>query len=77
MLNNQNETAEEGYLSDNNLATKLSVSPSWVRKQRHLRNKGEDHSLTIDAIYVGSSPRYKASEVNQWLDNLTTQPKGK
>jgi len=64
------ETTIEDYLSDNDVAKKISVSSSWLRKQRHLRNKGEQHALDVDAIYIGNSPRYKASEINRWLNEL-------
>lgn len=61
---------KDQYLTDKAIAHILNVSPSWVRKQRHLRRKGEEHFLTIDAIYIGSSPRYLASEMHAWLENL-------
>ena len=60
------------YLSDKDIAGMLSVSPSWVRKQRHLRNKGEDHSLTVDPIYIGSSPRYLDTQIQEWLKEIST-----
>ncbi len=76
MFENYNPTNENAYLNDASLAEYIDVSPSWVRKQRYLRKKGEDHSLTVDAIYIGNSPRYKASEINKWLEALATTNKG-
>jgi len=73
MNNNTNVSAERGnqqFLSDKDLAQILSVSPSWVRKQRHLRNKGEKHTLEINEVYIGSSPRYLASDLSAWLEGL-------
>ena len=58
------------YLSDKDLAELVRMSPSWVRKQRHLRFKGENHSLTIEPIYIGSSPRYLNTTVQEWLKGL-------
>ena len=69
MLEN-NQTASETYLRDIEVAKLLNVSRGWVRKQRHLRRRKKEHSLNIDAIYIGRSPRYKASEINQWLNEL-------
>ncbi len=59
------------YLSDKDIAEMLSVSPSWVRKQRHLRGKGESHSLTVDPIYIGSSPRYMVTQIQEWLKEIS------
>jgi hypothetical protein len=66
----QNECHSEIYLSDKDLAKILGLSPSWCRRQRYLRDKGDPHVLTIEAVYVGSSPRYKHSDVKSWLDTL-------
>lgn len=60
----------EQFLSDKDIAQILSVSPSWVRKQRHLRNKDGDHIFKVDAIYIGTSPRYLASDLFAWLEGL-------
>ncbi len=58
------------FLRDKDLANILNVSSSWIRKERRLRNLGQDHVLTIDAAYVGSAPRYKKSDVDGWLATL-------
>ncbi len=67
-------TVDEGerphLLTDKEIAKTLNVSTSWVRKERHLRHAGQTHSLTIDPIYVGSSPRYRSDEFSAWLENL-------
>jgi hypothetical protein len=63
-------SSESQYFSDNDIASLLSVSSSWVRKQRHLRQKGKEHNLTIDPVYIGNSLRYKCSEVSSWLATL-------
>ena len=73
MFENYNPTNENAYLNDASLAEYIDVSPSWVRKQRYLRKKGEDHFLTVDAIYIGNSPRYKTSEIFNWLQSLATK----
>lgn len=65
--------AEDGigtYLSDQDIAKILRLSPAWVRKQRHLRNGGESHVLSINPVYIGSSPRYRLADFNQWLESM-------
>lgn len=61
------------YLSDKDLAELVRMSPSWVRKQRMLRNRGENHSLTVDPIYIGNSPRYLIAEIRNWLKGLSVE----
>lgn len=58
------------FLSDKDLAEVLGMSQSWIRKQRYLRAKEEDHILTIDPIYLGRSPRYRASSFYKWMAAL-------
>ena len=60
----------EVYFSDKRIADMLSVSSSWVRKQRYLRNKGEDSLFPLDPTYRGASPRYKSSDVLSWISGL-------
>ena len=62
------------YESDKCLARRLGFSPSWVRKQRWLRRKGEDHVLTVDPVLFGGSPRYRLSDIKEWLDGLEVTP---
>ena len=57
-------------LDDGDIASRLSVSRSWVRKQRFLRNHNQDHILKIDPIYIGSMPRYRESDVTNWLSSI-------
>jgi hypothetical protein len=58
------------YLSDQDVAKILRLSPAWVRKQRYLRSGGESHVLSIDPVYIGSSPRYRLADFNKWLVSL-------
>jgi len=57
-------------LTDGDIASQLNVSRGWVRKQRFLRNHKQDHFLKIDPIYIGSMPRYRESDVTNWLKNI-------
>lgn len=58
------------YLSDQDVAKILRLSPAWVRKQRYLRSGGESHVLSINPVYIGSSPRYRLADFNEWLAGL-------
>lgn len=58
------------YLSDQDIANILRLSTAWVRKQRHLRNRSEDHVLSIDPVYIGSSPRYRFTDFSEWQASL-------
>jgi predicted DNA-binding transcriptional regulator AlpA len=53
--------------ADSDLAARLRISRSWIRKQRMYRKNGLPHCLTIDPVMIGSAPRYKASDVETWL----------
>ena len=55
---------------DSKLAELLSLSYSWVRKQRWMRRGSQPHVLTIDPIMIGSAPRYRVSDVEAWLASL-------
>ena len=60
-------------LNDRDIAQSLSISTSWVRKQRFLRRKGENHFLTIDPVMIGSVPRYWREDFENWLVSLGDQ----
>jgi len=57
-------------LNDQAIAKAASMSPSWVRVQRHLRKRGKPHTLTIDPVMIGSSPRYRTKDVEAWIASL-------
>ena len=58
-------------LGDKELARLLSMSTSYVRKQRWLRRHGQPHIMILDPIMLGTSPRYRRSDVQAWLESLT------
>ena len=60
----------EALLSDEQVASLLNLSVAWLRKQRHLRKKGEGHVFAVEPVFVGSKPRYRAAEVHAWLNSL-------
>ena len=57
-------------LNDRELAKITSMSSGWVRNQRWRRKHGEDHALIIDAVMIGSTPRYRHCDVMAWVDGL-------
>lgn len=60
-------------ICDKEVARLIGMSPSWVRVQRWKRRNGEDHTFTIDPILIGSSPRYRAEQIDTWITSLDTE----
>ena len=67
------QNAKPQFFNDKEVARKLSLSPSWVRVQRHKRAKGLPHILTIDPRYIGRCPRYLASEVEEFVAGIAAK----
>ncbi len=63
-------------ISDADIADMLGMSRSWVRKERFNRRRGLPHTLTIDPVMIGSTPRYRQSEVMDWVASLENEPSG-
>ena len=61
-------------ISDADIAGMLGMSRSWVRKERLNRRCGLPHTLTIDPVMIGSTPRYRQSEVMDWVASLENEP---
>jgi hypothetical protein len=57
-------------LNDADIALTLSMSRSWVRGQRSDRKHGLPHTLKIDPVMIGSSPRYLVSDVEGFIEGL-------
>ena len=55
------------FVTDPWLANQLQMAVATIRSQRFKRRHGQKHWLTIDAVYVGSKPRYRRSEAIEWL----------
>lgn len=58
------------FYSDKDVARILSMSPAWVRGQRHKRRHGLPHILDLQPRYIGSSPRYVVREVEAFIEAL-------
>lgn len=54
-------------MDDGAIAQCLKVSKSCIRGQRHRRRNGLDHWFTVDPLYIGTCPRYLATEFRAWL----------
>lgn len=57
-------------LCDKDVASLVRMSPSWVRVQRHKRKAGKEHSLAVDAVMIGTTPRYRKEDIDAWLNSL-------
>ena len=60
-------------ISDADIAGMLGMSRSWVRKERFNRRRHLPHTLTIDPVMIGSAPRYRRSEVMDWVASLENE----
>ncbi len=63
------ETTPEFY-NDRDIARLLGMSPGWVRTQRYFRRHGRCHALAIDPVQLGTSPRYRREDVEEWIAAL-------
>ena len=61
---------EPAFLNDKDIARRLNLSPSWVRGQRHRRAHGLPHIFDLQPRYIGSCPRYVASEVDAFINTV-------
>jgi hypothetical protein len=64
------QTKSTLFLSDKDIASELRMSVSWVRKQRWLRRHGREHVFTVDPVLIGSTPRYRHSDIQTWMEGL-------
>lgn len=62
--------SKQTLLNDKEISQRLSMSLSWVRQQRWKRRQGQDHVFGVDPVMLGASPRYRQSEVTQWMESL-------
>lgn len=58
------------FITDREIAEKLGLTTSWVKKQRYLRKKDEPHQMQIDPIYIGNQPRYRLEDFQNWVSNI-------
>jgi hypothetical protein len=69
---NDETPAQPLFIGAADIAAMLGMSPSWVRGQRYKRRHGLPHILTVDAVMICSSPRYRREEILTWIDSLTS-----
>jgi hypothetical protein len=72
-LNNRSQIPN--LINDASFASMLSMSTSWIRGERSKRLKGKDHTLEIDPVMIGSSPRYLISDVEAFIASLVSANK--
>ena len=56
-------------IGDAEIAQLVSLSRSWVRKQRWSRRHGHPHAFDIDPVMIGSVPRYRLRDVLTWIES--------
>jgi hypothetical protein len=62
-------------LDDVGVARLLRMAPATIRVQRFRRRRNLPHWLRIDPIYVGSRPRYRQTDVAEWMTTIGSEPK--
>ena len=70
MLDDPPDQGSGRLVDDACVAGLLSMSRSWVRKQRFLRRRGRPHVFDIDPVMIGSVPRYRLEDVLAWIRAL-------
>ena len=63
-------------IDDAEIARLLSISRSWVRKQRFNRRHGLPHVFDLDPVLIGSVPRYRFEDVLAWIDAREPERRG-
>ena len=58
------------FLNDTAVAETMCMSKSWVRVERHKRRNGLPHTLNIDPVMIGTSPRYRIEDVEAFIKGL-------
>jgi len=58
-------------LNDKICARIVCMSPSWMRAERRKRKHGLPHTLNIDPVMIGTSPRYRIEDVEASIAGLT------
>jgi hypothetical protein len=69
---NENSQAEPmaRLFNDGDVAQLFAMSKSWARQQRYRRRRGLPHFLTVDAVLVGTKPRYRCEDIQRLLADL-------
>ena len=57
-------------INDKTISKMISMSCSWIRKERMLRKRGEFHVFTVPPVTIGNSPRYRFADVVAWMASL-------
>jgi hypothetical protein len=55
------------YVDDAWIAAHIRMSIATIRGQRFKRLHKCEHWLTVDPVYIGSKPRYRLADVQDWL----------
>jgi hypothetical protein len=55
------------FVDDRWFAEQIGMKVATIRSQRFRRRQGLPHWLTIDAVMIGSCPRYRRFDALEWL----------
>jgi predicted DNA-binding transcriptional regulator AlpA len=65
------QTSPHQLVSDGRVAQLLAMSKSWVRKERFNRRHGLPHTFNLEPIMIGTAPRYRLSDVLNWIQRTS------
>ena len=68
MLDDLPDQGSGCLVDDAYVAKRLSMSRSWVRKQRFNRRHGLPHVFDIGPVLIGKVPRYRLEDVLAWIE---------
>ncbi len=57
-------------INDKTVSRLISMSCSWIRRERMRRRRGEFHVFTVTPVTIGNSPRYRFVDVAAWMSSL-------
>jgi hypothetical protein len=55
------------FVDDAWIANQIGMQIATIRSQRFKRRHGMPHWFTLDAVMIGSSPRYRLTDALDWL----------
>lgn len=58
------------FFTDKDVARVLSMSPAWVRGQRHKRRHGQPCIFDLEPRYIGTCARYVRGDVEAFVASI-------
>ena len=62
--------SSEQLINDKTVSQMISMSCSWIRRQRMDFMHGDNPIFAVTPVMIGSSPRYRLADVLAWISSL-------